>query len=158
MKRASSWVLALLLAPPVLLGGGCGSSSYLISRGDYEAARGRQGGRWPALPAQAEPTGAPVYVSGRKLQLERAEPLGTERVRVRPRRPLGLVIGGAITLGIGAVLMGAGGGVAYCPPDPRVFCEQGIAVAAIMGIAAPHLLVGGILEIVAAARWSPEVR
>jgi len=134
------------------LASGCGSSSYLLTRDD--AAAGLTPTSPPALPAQAEPANASVYVRPQRMQLDRAVPVDEARVRVRPRRPLGLLVAGSITLGIGAAVTGAGLGSLYCPPT--AFCENGIAVAALLGVGSFHLLVGGIMDIAAAAKWSPE--
>lgn len=133
--------------------GACGSPAYLIEATNL-ASPNPQG-----IPAQSEKTGEPVFVSPRKMYLDRPEqlvpPSPDGHVRVRPRRPKGLVIAGSITLGIGTVLTLAGVGQIPCPPN--ALCENGVAVGAVLGVGAFHMLIGGIQLIAAAAKWSPEV-
>lgn len=132
---------------------GCGSASYVMSDQDHSAALA-QPRSYPVLAASAEPSGAPVRVQRRRMDLERALPLVGGQVRVRPRRPLGLLIAGSLTLGVGVAITGAGIGIIPCPAGS--YCENGIAVGALLGVGVPHLLVGTILASIGAARWSPE--
>lgn len=131
----------------------CGSSTYLIERA-YLTNPNPQG-----IPAQAADTGEPRFVSPRKMYLDRAQPLTAPlpdgRLQVKPRRPKGLIIAGAITLGIGTAITLAGVGELVCPPG--AFCENGVAVGALLGVGSFHLLIGGIQLIAAGAKWSPEV-
>jgi hypothetical protein len=131
----------------------CGSSAYLIEATNL-ARPNPQG-----IPAQVEKTGEPVFVSPRKMYLDRPEPLAPPsqdgHLRVRPRRPKGLLIAGSITFGIGTVLTLAGVGQIPCPPG--ALCENGIAIGALLGVGSFHMLIGGIQLIAAAAKWSPEV-
>lgn len=132
----------------------CGASAYLIEA-THLARPSAQG-----IPAQVEKTGEPVFVSPRKMYLDRPEPLAPPsqdgHLRVRPRRPKGLLIAGSITFGIGTVLTLAGVGQIPCPPN--ALCENGIAIGALLGVGSFHMLIGGIQLIAAAAKWSPEVR
>lgn len=131
--------------------GACGSPAYLIEATNLSHPN--------PIPAQSEKTGEPVFVSPRKMYLDRPEQLAPPsqdgHLRVRPRRPKGLVIAGSITLGIGTVLTLAGVGQIPCPPG--YFCENGIAIGALLGVGSFHMLIGGIQLIAAAAKWSPEV-
>lgn len=133
--------------------GACGSSSYLIDPIYVQQPNPR------GIPARAEPTDEPVFVNPQKMHLERPEPLPVQppqaSLRVKPRRPKGLLIGGGITFGIGAVLMIAGGADTYCPPN--AFCEQGLAVFSLLGVGAGLSFIGSIPLIAAATKWSPEV-
>lgn len=133
--------------------GACGSSSYLLDSAYLQQPDPR------GIPARAEPSGAPVFVNPQKMRLDRPEPVPAPPpqalLRVKPRRPKGLLIGGGITFGLGAILLIAGGADLYCPRG--AFCEQGIAVASLFGVGAALALAGGIPLLTAAGKWSPEV-
>ncbi len=132
----------------------CGSSSYLIDAAYLQQPQSR------GIPAQAEPTGQPVFVNPEKMRLDQpaavAVPPPQLLFRVKPRRPRGLLIGGGITFGLGVVLMVAGGADLYCPAG--ALCEQGVAVASLLGVGSALALFGGIPLLVAAGKWSPEVK
>lgn len=150
-------IRSLMLSPLAILfvvaSGACGSSSYVIDTAYLHQPDPR------GIPARAEPSGESVFVNPQKMRLDRPWPLLVEPpqslVRVKPRRPKGLLIGGGITFGIGIILMTAGAADLYCPPGS--FCEQGLAVASILGVGSSLALIGGIPLLVAAGRWSPEV-
>lgn len=137
----------------VVASGACGSSSYVIDAAYLQQPDSR------GIPARAEPSGDFVFVNPQKMRLDQARPMLAQPpqvlVRVKPRRPKGLLIGGGITFGIGIILTAAGAADLYCPPT--AFCEQGIAVASILGVGSTLALIGGIPLLVAAGKWSPEV-
>ena len=142
--------LAFLL---VLASGACGSSSYVIDTAYLQQPDSR------GIPARAEPSNEFVFVNPQKLRLDQTQPMLAQPpqvlARVKPRRPKGLLIGGGITFGIGIILTTAGAADLYCPRN--AFCEQGLAVATLLGLGSSLALIGGIPLIVAAAKWSPEV-
>jgi hypothetical protein len=151
------WILRLSLGVTVLAGCG-GSPRYLLTADAHRQALQLPSSARTPLPAVAEDRAIPVHVERRKMRLEAAERVSDGEWRVRPRRPVGLLVTGSITLGIGAALMAAGLGGLFAPTPAGARNEGGIAYATELGLGAPHFLVGGILLLTGAARWSPEVR
>ena len=137
--------------------GACGSSSYLVSSSTQEQALRLRRSSPEPLAATAEPSGDEVRVAAAKMRWERAEPVDHGRFCVRPRRPVALLTTGSVLLAMGVGLIAGGLATAF-PPDTGGFNESGIAVGVELGLGAPLALVGTILTIVGAARWSPELR
>lgn len=151
------WMLRLCLGATLLAGCG-GSPRYLIT-----AATERQALQLPSwvhtpLPAIAEDRALPVLVERRKLRIEAAEPLGDGQLRVRPRRPVALIVTGAITLAMGVALLTPGLVGLFQPTGSGTQNEGGIAYATELGLGAGHFVAGGIMLLVGSGKWSPEVR
>src|SRR6266545_2308394 len=90
---------------------GCGSSSYLVQRGTEQQR---------ILPAIAEDRGVAVRIDAAKLRLAAAERLSDAQLRVRPKRPLALVISGAIVLALGAGMTAGGMAGLFKPSKPNL--------------------------------------
>jgi hypothetical protein len=134
----------------VMLLWGCGSSSYVVQRGTEQL---------PVLPAVAEDSGATVHVASRKMRVGAAEPLDDIRLRVRPKRPLALIISGSLVSALG-VGMTAGGLAGLLRPGTPNAPESGGSYGdgIVLAFGCASLIAGGVPLIVGAARWSPEVQ
>lgn len=167
--RAGTLLLTLLPA--------CGPSSYLIEKQEYvrtlaplvscpnpaasaaaiaDSAAAAQ--VWGAPPTRVtkvtlwtEDRSRQVQGRVHRLYMEGVKPVDENFLRVRPRRAKGLLATSIVFLSIGVPLMTAGLGLLACPP--MSICEQGLAVAVLLGVGAPHVLVGGITGLTAAGRW-----
>jgi hypothetical protein len=96
-------------------------------------------------------------VAACKMRWDRAEPVDGGRFRIRPRRPVALLATGSVLLAMGVGFIAGALATAF-PPDPHGRNESGVAFGAELGVGAPLALVGTILTIVGAGRWSPEAR
>jgi hypothetical protein len=139
-----------LTALGLALSMGCGSSSYLVQRGTEQL---------PIVPAIAEDRGVTVNVEPHKLRLGAAEPIGDGQLRVRPKRPLALVISGSLVLALGVGMTAGGMAGLFRPRNPNLPEAGGsYGDGIVLAFGCAGLIAGGVPLIVGAARWSPEVR
>jgi hypothetical protein len=140
-------VVALLLI--AACGSSCGASTYVVS-----PSTSYPGGPIAALRGDSNQR---VLVRSENLVFARAVPVDPLRVRVRPRRPYGLVVSGAVSLGIGLAMVAGEVGHLFTPSPPGVRNEDWLTSSMLLSMGSGQALVGIILLSVGGARWSPEV-